>query len=370
LDSIAPRSGLPTAAYDEGTGRTMRLLIPSAGKRYLHLKYFKECAGVENVITTEINSMAPGIHAADRCYQMPRSNTPEYVPALLELCRRERIDAIIPLMDLDIAHVNTHRRSFETQGVKLLLPPSATVELSMDKLSTYTVLSAQGLPFARTFLMSDWVAAREELGFPMIYKPRHAGMKSSKRYIIGFLHNPKELDEAVESVGLDPADYVLQKLFQSTEIQVEMFCDADGTCVAVVPYERLGALTKAFSRDGGSIDQGVTFRSDEFTALSKALAAAIECYGPLMYQGYWDEAKRFEITELNPRLAGGSPLARAAGADVFQWSIDLLRGVAFDPCFDLKTVTMTSWVHPIFFETAPAIDKTFAACVAADGKHT
>jgi carbamoyl-phosphate synthase large subunit len=338
----------------------MRLLIPSAGKRYLHLKYFKECAGVESVITTEINPMAPGIHAADRCYQMPRSHTPEYITALLQLCRKERLDAIIPLMDLDIVYINAHRSRFEDQGVKLLLPPSATVALSMDKLSTYTTLAKQGVPFARTFLLSDWKTARDVLGFPMIYKPRHAGMKSSKRYVIGFLHNPADLDEAVAALGSDLDDYVLQSLYRSTEIQVEMFCDANGKCVAVVPYERLGALTKAFSKDGGSIDQGVTFSSDEFTDLSQALAGAIDCYGPLMYQGYWDEDKKFRITELNPRLAGGSPLARAAGADVFQWSIDLLRGATLDARFELKAVTMTSWVHPIFFETAPVIDKSLA----------
>src|SRR5207237_749307 len=127
-----------------------------------------------------------------------------------------------------------------------------------------------------------------------------------KRYVIGFAHSSDELDEAVESVGSDANAYVLQKLFRSTEIQVEMFCGAGGRCVAVVPYERLGALTKAFSRDGGSIDQGVTFRSEEFTELSKTLTKAISCYGPLMYQGYWDETKQFQITELNPRLAGGS----------------------------------------------------------------
>ena len=80
----------------------MNILMPSSGRRFLHIKYFKECQGVEKVITTDIDPLSPGIHAADKCYKVPAVSSVEYLPVILEICLKEEISVIIPLLDTDI----------------------------------------------------------------------------------------------------------------------------------------------------------------------------------------------------------------------------------------------------------------------------
>ena len=95
--------------------------MPSAGRRYKHIKLFKECEQVEKVITTDIDYLSSGIHAADKCYRVPRTNDPNYIPALIRICQKENIDVVIPLLDLDILLFSRKRELFENEGIRLLI---------------------------------------------------------------------------------------------------------------------------------------------------------------------------------------------------------------------------------------------------------
>lgn len=331
----------------------MNVLMPSAGKRYLHIRYIKDAKGVDKVVTTEVGSMAPAIHAADICYRVPLIRSAEYLDAILRICAKETIHLIIPLMDLDIMTFSRNRKRFEDDGIKILLHPAETIEMSMDKMATFAFFSKHRLPTAQTFSARDGEHALRSTGFPVILKPRHADMKASADYVIQRLNEPKEFDEVMGHIAGKENEYILQEFFTGTELTVDFFCDSKGKVVSAVPGERLSALSKAFSRDGGAIDQGRTFHDPKITKMVDQIARKVKFWGAANFQGYRNSQGEIKIVEINPRFSGATVMTKGAGHDFFQWSIDLAHGKEIrPPAEDFDDICMSSWLHPIFFKKA------------------
>jgi carbamoyl-phosphate synthase large subunit len=329
----------------------MNVLMPSAGKRYLHIKYIKEAKGVEKVVTTEVGSMAPAIHAADLCYSVPRIKSPDYLDVILQICAKEKIHLILPLMDLDIVTFSQNRSRFEKRGIKILLHPPETIEMSMDKLATFKFLIASGLPTPQTVSAESGRLASRSIGFPLIIKPKRADMKASMEYIIQRVQNQEEFEEILKKIEGKNGQYVLQEFLAGTELTVDFFCNREGKLISAVPGERLSALSKAFSKDGGAIDQGRTFHDPNIFQMVKQLTENIKFWGAANFQGYRDQQGKIKIVEINPRFSGATVMTKGAGHDFFQWSIDLASGKEIlVPEKDFEDICMSSWLSPIFFK--------------------
>ena len=165
----------------------MNILMPSAGRRYKHIKFLKECQEVEKVITTDIDFLSPGIHAADKCYKVPRTTDEDYLPTIEKICKIENIDIIVPLLDLDILTFSRNREKFEDQNIKFLLSPKETIEIALDKLETAKFFSSNGLPAPQTLLPTQW--SKEILTYPFLIKPRFPSLRVKEGYDISVIKN-------------------------------------------------------------------------------------------------------------------------------------------------------------------------------------
>lgn len=327
------------------------ILIPSAGMRYMHIKLFKESQGVDRVVTTEINDAAPGIFSADVCYRAPRAGSPQYPDAIMRICQAEKINAIVPLLDLDIAIFSDFREKFEEKGIQILLSPKETVAIAMDKLATADFLLKNRLPAPRTVKASEWTARAEKIEFPVLIKPRFPSKRSAKGYDISVLSDQKELDALLTKLGPAAEDYVFQEYLTGAELTVDFFCGGDGALISAVPGERISALSRAFSKNGGAISQGKVFHDKVIQEMVERLTSRLRFFGPGNFQAYRSPGGQVGITEINPRMTGATVMTNASGRPFFQWSVDLLLGKPIlPPKEDYRDVRMTSWMHPVFFE--------------------
>lgn len=84
----------------------VNVLFTSVGRRVELLRAFRRAydslrlAG--RIIAVDIDPLAPGLQVADRCYIVPRLSMPDYIPTLVEICERERVNLVFPLIDPDI----------------------------------------------------------------------------------------------------------------------------------------------------------------------------------------------------------------------------------------------------------------------------
>ena len=88
--------------------RPVTLLLTSVGRRVElvrhFLRYVEDHPGRLRVLATEIDPHAPAAQVmGDAVTIVPRTDDPAYVPTIVDLCRSEEVDAVLPLIDPDIA---------------------------------------------------------------------------------------------------------------------------------------------------------------------------------------------------------------------------------------------------------------------------
>ena len=73
----------------------MNLLMCSVGRRGELLKNFRQTMGtVGKIVATDNSPYAPALYFADKQYLVPKILDPNYIDTLLDICKKEKIQAI------------------------------------------------------------------------------------------------------------------------------------------------------------------------------------------------------------------------------------------------------------------------------------
>lgn len=87
---------------------------------------------------------------ADRSYLMPRVEDPSYEPLYDELVEREQIDFIHSQIDQELTFLSARRTR-----LPVFLPSNAAIAICLDKMRSYDVWKAAGVPVPETVLLRD-----------------------------------------------------------------------------------------------------------------------------------------------------------------------------------------------------------------------
>ncbi len=104
----------------------MNILILSCGTRNKLIRYFKEPGnGIDRVIGTDCSAYAPALYETDAHYIVPRMTSPDYLDTIFDICKKEKIDALLPLQEDELFLISSHLLSaYETKR------PARSSELS------------------------------------------------------------------------------------------------------------------------------------------------------------------------------------------------------------------------------------------------
>ena len=154
----------------------MNILFTCAGRRTYLLKYFKEnMEAGDKVVASDMQLSAPALQVADVKIQVPAVYDPKYVDLTLDICKEQKIDALLSLKDLELPILAENKARFEEIGVKLIVSDLSVIDIAFDKYKTAQWVESLGLKSPKTFVrLSDAKKALEtgELHFPLFMKPR------------------------------------------------------------------------------------------------------------------------------------------------------------------------------------------------------
>ncbi|MCL2877287.1 MAG: ATP-grasp domain-containing protein [Acidobacteria bacterium] len=296
----------------------INILITAASRRVALVRAFgralRRLGIIGNVITTDLNSLNPGLYFGERHYIAPLTMDPGYIPLIKSICARERVRLLIPTIDDELPIFGGRRQEFEEMGVRVAVSCEATGRVCNDKYASYLFFKERGIPFARTWLPEE--LDREMPEYPLFLKPR-SGRGSVGAFQI---KNRRDLDFFLEYVP----DAIIQEFLTGREYTVDVLADFEGRIISVVPRERMVVRS-------GVSDRGRTFRHSGLIKLAIDTAEALELRGAANIQVKLNGAGAV-IFEVNPRFSGGIPLTIAAGADFPGWLIEMCRGRGPKPC--------------------------------------
>lgn len=292
--------------------REIKILFTSVGRRVELIQAFKSAASrlglTIKLYGADITEDAPALFFCDSTRKVCRIGQQQYIPQLLDICREEQIDLLIPTIDTDLLILSQKKADFEQIGTKVLISAEDKIALCRDKRLTADFYISCGVDSPRPV---DKVENYQG-GFPAFIKPRD-GSSSIDAYRADTLEELRMLSERVK-------DYIIQPFIAGREYTVDVLCDFDGSPIYITPRERLAV------RSGEVLKTQIT-QDDRMIEESLNVVKGFSPCGPITLQLIRQEGTGKDyFIEINPRFGGGAPLSMLAGADAALALLKLLAG--------------------------------------------
>ncbi len=245
------------------------------------------------------DSVAPAF--CDQFELAPRTDSPAYLPWLIQILSHYQIDLLIPGIEADLYCWNNYRKEITETGALPLLNTAELVGLCQDKWMFYQYLSEQQqdcrIP---TSLSRDFNELSAEFGIPFLVKPRRGfGSKG----IVRVADRPQF--EQLKAQWGD--DILAQPIVGSDdeEYTVAGFGDGQGQLLACI------AMRRVLSKDGFT-DKAEVVPHQPFTPLLTSLSLLFKPLGPTNFQ-FRKTATGFQLLEINPRISSSTSIRAAFG---------------------------------------------------------
>lgn len=290
----------------------MNILFTGVGRRIELLQAFRNAALVLNkdlkIYGADMAGTAPALAYCDLTRKVVAMKDRGYIDNLLQICRSDHIDLLIPTIDTDLLILSQNRERFEEVGSRVMISSPEMIKICRDKNNTSQFFVDCGLHAPMP--VNDW--QEYDGGYPAFIKPKD-GSSSINAFKV---ENEEELKIYADQVE----DYIVQPFIEGREYTIDIFCDWEGEPVSIVPRERVQVRAGEVLKTKITMDQTMI---DE----AKVLCAAFKPCGPITVQLIRD--KRTGVNyyiEINPRFGGGAPLSMKAGARSAETILKLLSG--------------------------------------------
>lgn len=295
---------------------SVNVLFSSVGRRVELVRAFRQAytaLGLTgHIVVTDIDPLAPALRLADTPYLVPRLTSSEYIPALVEICRRERIDLVFPLIDPDIPVLACHRPELEATGARLAVVSSEAAALTNDKWLTARFFRGLGLVTPQAWLPGELDVT--QVRYPLFIKPR-GGSAAQHTYKVNTAEELAFFSKYVPNP-------IIEEYLPGPEITSDVIAWLDGEVLGVVSRQRLEVRW-------GEVAKGVTVCDQSIIDACVKVVRALPAIGPVTVQCMLKDGVP-HFTEINARLGGGVPLGIAAGADSPKWLLARAAGLLVD----------------------------------------
>lgn len=303
------------------------ILLSSAGRRVSLLELFRSrlSPGHGSVIAIDSSDLSAAGHSADRFVVVPRVDSDEYVPSVIEICQHNQVNLLVPLIDTELEIWGEEAASFYEHGILVNVSGEVTLGIASDKYAFAKHLASHHLEGPDTFLLGD-VPHDLDSG-AIILKPRF-GSSSIGLYR---LTNPTQLEVVMQLISGGP-EYVVQREAIGQEVSVDLFVARDGSLKGCVVRESLELRA-------GEVSKAKVVELPEVVEATHQLVATLpDAFGVLHLDAFFDPMTgRTQFLELNARFSGGYPLSDAAGAPFISWLLALAEGI--EPDYVMPDIT-------------------------------
>ncbi len=292
----------------------MKILLTCIGRRVELVQAFRAAAEAQNIpllmYGTDAKESAPALLFCDNVKKVCAIRDKLYIPSLLDICRDEGIDCVIPTIDTDLLLLAEHQGEFADIGTRVLISAPDKIAICRDKNYTADYLLSLGLLSPKSVNRVE----RYEGGFPAFIKPKD-GSSSINAYKVA---SEADLAAYAQKIG----DYIIQRFIDGEEYTIDVFCDFLGNPIYITPRKRLEVRAGEVLKTSIAQDRKII---DEIMILVKDFKPC----GPITVQMIRekDSGEDYYI-EINPRFGGGAPLSIKAGADSPAALLRLLCGEA------------------------------------------
>lgn len=298
----------------------MNILFTCAGRRRYLLEYFKEVIGEScKIVATDTQLSAPALAVADVKIQVPRVYEDDYIPKTLEICKKQKINILISLNDLELPILSGRKAEFESIGVKVIVSDPYVIDICFDKYKTAQFIESLGLKTPKTYIdYNEAVAAIKvgELHFPLILKPRWGSGSIGLEFVDDFeelemvykLDRKKVMKSILATASVDDNFLLIQEVIKGPEYGLDIANDLNGVYRGVSVKQKLAMRS-------GETDKAITVDNATIRDIGATIGKTLKHIGNLDCD-ILERDGEYYVLELNPRFGGGYPFSQEAGVNM------------------------------------------------------
>lgn len=287
------------------------ILFTGVGRRIELIEQFRLASLVTGyglkIYGTDIDNTAPALMYCDEQRIICNMTDPNYIDELLNICKMEKIDLVIPTIDTDLMILAENKDRFTAIGTKVLISSIDKINICRDKNNTYKFFIQCGLTSPNT--INNWEMYDDI--YPAFIKPKD-GSSSINAFKV---RDERELKLYASQIE----NYIIQPFISGVEYTVDAFCDFEGNPITITPRIRLAVR-------GGEVLKTQIVMDDQIILEVKKLLDIFKPCGPITIQLIKNlETGINYYIEINPRFGGGAPLSMKAGARTAEILLNLLN---------------------------------------------
>lgn len=310
----------------------MNVLLTSVGRRSYLVEYFKKALNGNGLVigaNSDIDTSA--MQVVDKAFEVPNVNSDNYIPTILDICKSEDVSLVVSLFDIDLPYLAKNKDKFDELGICLVVSDKEIIEIANDKWSTYNFLVKNNLPTPQTYkslLSFKDAVTKEEIGFPVIIKPRW-GMGSLSVYKAENMEDVTFFScycqRAIQSSYLNilstqlDESVLIQEYITGKEFGVDVFNDLNANRLVTVAKEKVAMRS-------GETDAATVVDNLLIQNLANNLGSKLGHIGNLDIDILLDDLGNPYILEFNARFGGGYPFSHLAGVNFPALLIQMAKG--------------------------------------------
>lgn len=296
----------------------MNYLMLSVGRRGELMKDFRKSMEAGSmIIATDNSPYAPALYFADKHFLVPRIDAPEYLDTIIEICKKEQINAVTTFIDPEIVLLAENRDKFEIIGVEVLAPYTETAKLCFNKYEMFKYLKDQGIRTPMTWGTFEEVMAALDSGevtLPLFVKPRTGSGSVGARKIMDIetLHAAFEHDHTLIAQEVMTGEGCF-------DIDADVYVDT-------ISHKPVAIFSKRkISTTIGGANKTISFKDHKLFDFAQEALSKFKFNGPIDVDFFYKNGEYY-LSEVNPRFGGAYLHAYGAGVDFIKLIDKNLKG--------------------------------------------
>lgn len=262
------------------------------------------------IVTVDAQPDSTGLYRGNAGYIVPLARDENFIDEIIKICKEENVDGIFVGTDYELLRFSENKERIEKEtNAKVIVSSPEKIKIAEDKWLTHKFLVKNNLSLIPSTLMDGLDDFVDEVGFPLIVKPR-IGDSSKDTFAV---KNKEELCDktSIFREGKTTNIYIKSEPIIQKYISTERdeytstTLTFDNHCYGVLSMRREmqfgGHTTKAILDDYPEIDKTIKNMAEKFNA-----------FGPANFQlRFCDGLPR--IFEINCRFSGTTPFCAEVG---------------------------------------------------------
>ncbi|TKJ33310.1 MAG: transcriptional regulator [Planctomycetes bacterium B3_Pla] len=297
------------------TGNSLNVLFTCIGRRVSLLESFRRAARQLKIsasfLGTDTTELSPALQSCDKRFLVKPTSHPAYIRELLSIVKANKVELLVPTVDLDLKSLALNRPKFAAAGCRVLVSSPDVIDICQDKRKTYRFLLKNDFDAAPTMSVRS-ALSKKKINWPCFLKPwdGSAGRENA------IARSRKEL---LFYAGRIP-NAICQEFIEGIEYTCDVYVDFGMKVRCVVPRIRIEVRAGEVSK--AQVAKNARIMSEAARLVEKIGAGP----GVITLQLFLTDDGTVKFIEINPRFGGGVPLSIKAGADFPKWILQELTG--------------------------------------------